>query len=69
MTTSKYTYLDARDGTKYELHTCTDADEEDRLCGDQFRFTIMEGGDHTVTDSNRFTKRTLPISALGSKRI
>jgi hypothetical protein len=60
----KYTYLDARDGTKYELHTCTDQDEEDRLSGDQFRFTIMEGGDHTMCE-----KKVLPIGALGASRI
>lgn len=69
MTISKYTYLDARDGTKYELHTCTDADEEDRLCGDQFRFTIMEGGDSTKTSANRFTKQVQSVRALGTSRI
>lgn len=60
----KYMYMDARDGTKYLAHTCTDADEEDRMSGEGLRFTIMEGGDHTVC-----TKRVLGIGVLGASRI
>jgi len=59
-----YSYFDAKDGTRYLAHTCTDADEEDRYCGSGLRYTIMEGGDHTVC-----TKKVLSIGALGASRI
>jgi hypothetical protein len=60
---AEYTYLDARDGTKYETHTCTDADEEPRLSGADLRYTIMEGGDHTVCE-----KKVLGAPVMGSGR-
>jgi hypothetical protein len=60
---SKYCYYDARDGTKYEAHTCTDADEEDRNSGVDLRYTIMEGGDHTVS-----TMKVLGTPVMGSGR-
>lgn len=64
-----YTYTDAKTGTKYEAHTCTDADMEDRVSGDDLRFKIEDGGDCTVTDANRFTKRILTADSLGAGRI
>jgi hypothetical protein len=62
---SKYTYLDARDGTKYEAHTCTYDKDEDgtRMSGADLRYTIMEGGDHTAS-----TKKVLGIGPMGSTR-
>jgi hypothetical protein len=60
---AQYQYYDARDGTRYDAHTCTDADEEDRVSGADLRYTIMEGGDHTVC-----TKKTLGIGPMGSGR-
>jgi hypothetical protein len=59
----KYSYMDARSGTRYEAHTCTDADMEDRESGENLRFTIMEGGDHTVC-----TKKVLGAPVMGSGR-
>jgi len=56
-----YYYTDAKDGTPYCPHTCTDADEEPRQSGAQFRYTIKDGGDVTTC-----SKKTLPIAALGS---
>ena len=60
---SKYAYYDARDGTKYLAHTCTDADDESRLSGGSLRYTIMEGGDHTTC-----TKHVLGAPVMGSGR-
>ena len=59
----KYFYMDARDGTKYATHTCTDADEEERYCGSAYRYTIMEGGDCTVC-----TMKVLGIPVMGRGR-
>lgn len=58
-----YTYVDARSGTKYEAHTCTDADHEDRLTGEDLRFAIGDGGDHTIC-----TKKVLGAPVMGSGR-
>lgn len=62
---AEYCYYDAKDGTKYEAHTCTnDGDEPEFLTGAHLRETIMEGGDHTSC-----TKKVLSIGALGARRI
>ncbi len=45
---SNYTYQDARDGTVYVSHTCTDQDVEPRQSGAQFRDRINDGGDVTT---------------------
>lgn len=59
----KYMYIDAKDGTRYEPHTCTDADEEDRLTGADLRYTIADGGDHT-----QCKKKVLSAPVMGSGR-
>lgn len=58
-----YIYKDATSGTKYQAHTCTDADEEDRQLGDTLRFVIADGGDHTVCH-----KKELGAPVMGSGR-
>jgi hypothetical protein len=58
---SNYNYKDARDGTVYVSHTCTDQDQESRQSGGQLRDRINDGGDVTTC-----TKSTLSIDALGS---
>lgn len=57
----EYTYLDARDGTKYCAHT--DTSKVPVESGAHLRFTIMEGGDHTMCH-----KKVLGIGAMGSGR-
>jgi hypothetical protein len=57
----EYYYYDAKDGTEYPPHTCTDADGEERLNGSQLRYTVKNGGDVTTC-----SKQVLPIAALGS---
>lgn len=64
----EYSYVDVRDGTIYPAHTCTDEDEEHKPTGADLRFAIADGGDHTTTDSNRFSKRELGIGPMGSGR-
>ena len=68
ITGKSYVYQDAKTGTKYLSHTCTDADEEMRPTGEDLMYTVQEGGDHTVTNSNKFTQRTLGIGAMGATR-
>ena len=58
---SNYQYQDARSGTVYVSHTCTDQDVEPRQTGEQFRFSVNDGGDVT-----QCTKHVLPIGAIGS---
>jgi hypothetical protein len=58
-----YSYYDATSGTRYLAHTCTDRDEEDRVCGTGLRFTIMEGGDHTQCE-----KKVLGAPVMGRGR-
>lgn len=60
---NQYIYIDARDGTKYPAHTCTDEDEEDRPSGADLRFAIADGGDHTACK-----KSVGSIKALGTSR-
>jgi hypothetical protein len=59
----QYSYYDARSGTRYLAHTCTDRDEEDRVSGEGLRYTIMEGGDHTQSK-----KKVLGSPVMGSGR-
>lgn len=59
----EYSYYDARDGTRYLAHTCTDADDEHRLSGGDLRYTIMEGGDQTTCK-----KRVLGAPVMGKGR-
>ena len=65
----KYTYRDAKDGTKYPAHTCTDADQENRMSGADLRFTIMDGGDHTRSHKTINDPTSKNRGALGSGRI
>lgn len=62
-TGKEYSYYDARDGTRYLAHTCTDADEETRPSGAGLMYTIMEGGDHTKCEH-----RVLGAPVMGSGR-
>lgn len=64
----EYTYVDVRDGTVYPAHTCTDQDEESKPTGADLRFAIADGGDCTVSDCNRFSKKTMNVKALGTGR-
>lgn len=59
-----YCYQDAKSGTEYDPHTCTDKDVEPRMSGATLRTAIKDGGDVT-----RCARRTLPIDPLGSGRL
>jgi hypothetical protein len=61
---TNYTYKDARYGTDYVSHTCTDADDEERMSGATQRDVIKDGGDVTTC-----SKSVLPIGPLGSSRL
>lgn len=57
----EYTYLDARDGTKYCAHTDTSKLPSESMAS--LRYTIMEGGDQTVCK-----KTVLGTPVMGSGR-
>lgn len=64
---AKYYYYDSRDPS-YRYCTTTETTTMTVECGAAYVDTIHEGGDHTVTNSNRFTQRTLGIGPLGTGR-
>jgi hypothetical protein len=62
----RYNITDAKTGDKYCSTTQTSPMEA--KCGREFEDVLIEGGDHTVTDCNRFTKTVGTIAALGTGR-
>jgi len=67
----KYTYRDAKDGTKYSAHTCTDDGDEGgtRESGADLRFVIMDGGDHTRSHKTINDPTSKNRGALGTSRV
>lgn len=59
----KYTYKDAHSGTEYCAHTDTSGPNIKYESGEQFMWTINEGGDHTQCH-----KKVLGTPVMGSGR-
>jgi hypothetical protein len=57
-----------RDNRGNEYCTTTETTTMNVESGAMYMETIKEGGDHTRTDSNRFTHRTLGIGPMGATR-